>query len=96
MSGRKRNVLSNVRRGESYSVQEIEDFLTIMEMVQPLSRSEWNTVEDLHQEHYGEKHRSADSIKKKYKKLVKEGPPTGDPHCPDHVRQAKRLNNALF
>ena len=96
MSGRKRNVLSNVRRGESYSVQEIEDFLTIMEMVQPLSRSEWNTVEELHQEHYGEKHRSADSIKKKYKKLVKEGPPTGDPHCPDHVRRAKRLNYALF
>ena len=74
MSGRKRNVLSNVRRGESYSVQEIEDFLTIMEMVLPLSRCKWDTVEEIHCKHYGDKHRIAASIKKKYKKLVKEGP----------------------
>ena len=83
---RNRNVLSQVRRGENYSVREIEDFLTIMEMVLPLSRCEWETVEDLHHRHYGDKHRSVGSIKKKYKKLVKEGPPTEDPHCPDHDR----------
>mgnify|MGYP006864024214 CR=1 FL=1 len=74
MSSRNRNVMSQVRRGESYSVRKIRNFLTIMKMVLPLSRCKWDTVEEIHCKHYGDKHRIAASIKKKYKKLVKEGP----------------------
>ena len=87
---------SQVRRSESYLVRECENFLTIMNIDLALLKSKWETMEEIHFEHYGDKNRSSDLICKKMKKLVKEGPQTGDPHFPDHVRKAKILANALY
>ena len=81
--------MSAIRRGESYTVAECENFITIMELVLPLSKYDWETVEEEHGQMYAEKHRTALSIRKKYNKLLKSGPPTGDPDCPDHIRRAK-------
>ena len=46
---------SQVRRSESYLVRECENFLTIMNITLPLLRSKWETVEELHCEHDGDK-----------------------------------------
>ena len=32
----------------------------------------------------------------KFKRIVKTGPPTGDPNCPENIQRAKRLSSALF
>ena len=96
MSSRNRKVLSKVRRDKSYYVKECKDFLPIMEIVLPFSRTKWEMVEELHRDYYADKHRTLDSIQKKFNKLEKDSPPTGDPHCTDCVRRAKRLTNVLF
>ena len=88
--------MSNKKRGDSYKIPEIENFLTIMEMHLPLSRNDWQIVAEEHAERYANKNRSFDSIKKKYNKLVQEGPSTGDPNCPDYIRRAKRLHFQIY
>ena len=88
--------MSQAQHGKGYSITEMEGFLTIMKMVLPLSKSEWDTVEELHRDDFEINNCTAESICKKFKRLVKTGPPTGDPNCPEHIQHVKRLSTALF
>ena len=67
-----------------------------MEMVLPLSKSKWDTMEELHRDNFENKNCTAENILKKFKRLLKTGPPTGDPNCPEHVQRVKRLSTTLF
>ena len=86
--------MSNKTRGDSYKVPESENFLTIMEIHVGLSRHDWQIVAEEHAVCFGNKNQTLEL--KKNSKLVQEGPPTGDPNCPDHVRRAKRLNFQIY
>ena len=45
---------------------------------------------------YTAKNRDTKSIRRRFFRLHKTGPPTGDPNCPEHVRWAKRIQKEIY
>ena len=57
----------------------------------PIAGDEWEFVANDYNKATGQ-NRSAEALKKKFRELRDKKIPTGDPDCPDHVRDAKRTH----
>ena len=73
----------------NYTKIEIKALLNILEDVLPIGPDQWNEVVETHSLNYPG--RDVVSIRRKYSKLHRIQIPTGDPHCPPEVKQAKRI-----
>jgi hypothetical protein len=78
-------------KGFSYSTEEVESFLDLLEEYLPISSTAWERVAEVHLTWYPDLKRSVDSLKRKFKELHNNKIPTGDPLCPPVVRRAKHL-----
>ena len=77
--------------GFSYSTEEVESFLDLLEEYLPISLTAWERVAEVHLMWYPDLKWSVDSLKRKFKELHNNKNPTGDPLCPPAVCRAKRL-----
>ena len=71
------------------------NFLGIMANIKPIGPDEWQQVVDEHNQLYGEMNRSVDSLRRKFASLHRKKVPTGDPHCPEEVKLAKRVKYSI-
>ncbi len=78
-------------KGFSYSTEEVDSFLDLLEENLPISLTAWERVAEVHLTLYPDLKRSVDSLKRKFKELHNNKIPTGDPLCPPAVCRAKRL-----
>jgi hypothetical protein len=78
-------------KGFSYSTEEVDSFLDLLEEYLPISATAWERVAEVHLTWYPNLKRSMDSLKRKLKELHNKKNPTGDPLCPPAVRRAKHL-----
>ncbi len=76
--------------GFSYSTEEVDSFLDLLEEYLPISLTAWEKIAEVHLMRYPDLKRSVDSLKRKFRELHKKIP-TGDPLCPPAVRRAKHL-----
>ena len=79
----------------NYTEEERLNFLAIMERKLPISGTEWALLAREHAESYPENNRDVPSIKRQYQALLRRREPTGDPHCPPDVKQAKYIDRLL-
>jgi len=49
---------------------------------------EWEQVAQLHSDEYSDLLRTAEALKRKFNAIIKKAPPTGNPECPQYVRDA--------
>ena len=73
----------------NYGKEETQFMLDVLEEILPIGPDEWQQVVDKHSEQYPG--RDVDSIRRKWSGLHRKKCPTGDPHMPDEVCQAKRI-----
>lgn len=85
---------SDRRRGPGFSPEETQIFLDLLEERLPISMGEWETLADDHNQKY-KTTRMPESLRKKFNKICRKRPPTGDPHIPHDVLQAKRIRIQL-
>ena len=83
--------MSNKRRGPTYSTQEVDHLLDALREHLPIGPEEWDLVGTEHIKTWGENGRDTTSLRRKFNQLVKQKMGTGDPNCPQHVREAKRI-----
>lgn len=79
-------------RGLTYSIQETNDLLEITRELLPIGQEEWEAVCTQHLEKWPDSGRDLVSLRRKFNQLAQKNMPTGDPRCPDSVREAKRIN----
>ncbi len=77
--------------GPRFSIPEMESMLRSIETILPIGPEEWELVADTHSLDFPAHNREASSLRRKFQSLYNQQVPTGDPTCPPHVRQAKRL-----
>jgi hypothetical protein len=65
--------------------------LDAIEQILPMGPDEWDRVADMHITAYPDANRDGLSLRRKFAALYSVLMQTGDPHCPPHVRRAKRL-----
>ena len=83
--------MNNKRRGPTYSTEEVDHLLQSLREHLPIGPEEWDLVASEHVKTWGQNGRDTTSLRRKFNQLVKQKTPTGDPHCPPHVREAKRI-----
>jgi hypothetical protein len=69
--------------------------LSVIDMILPMGPDEWEMVADSHSSEFPEMNREANSLRRKFQSLYNQKIPTGDPHCPPHVRKAKRIRYSI-
>ena len=74
----------------NYSSTEVKSFLDVLEEQLPIGPDQWQEVADLHEQN-GYNNRDPYSLRRKFNTLHKKTCPTGDPHMPEDVKQAKRI-----
>jgi hypothetical protein len=77
--------------GPRFVDQELVDLNEAIGRILPLGSDEWNQVANEHAELYPAYNRGVDSLRRKFREMCATQVPTGDPTCPPHIRQAKRL-----
>jgi hypothetical protein len=77
-------------------MEELDNLLDLIKEILPLSATQWEEIAKYHLSRYPDKNRSVDSLKRKFKELNSKKIPTGDPHCPQEVRRAKRIRRAII
>jgi hypothetical protein len=80
-----------VGSGPRFVEQELVHLNEAIGRILPLGSDEWNQVADEHSELYPTLNRTVDSLRRKFKEMCGAQVPTGDPTCPPHIREAKRL-----
>ena len=50
--------------------------------------AEWESVAQLHSDEFSDLLRTGEALKRKFNLIIKKSPPTGDPKCPQYVRDA--------
>lgn len=83
------------KRGLGFSDAETNAMLNLIEKHLPLSTDEWDYIAGLHCVAFPSAKRNSESLKRRFNKLCRKGPPTGDPYCSPLVRKAKRLRRML-
>ncbi len=78
-------------KGFSYSTEEVDSFLDLLEEYLPISATAWERVAEVHLARYPDLKRSVNSLKRKFNELHNKKIPTGDPLCPPAVCRAKHL-----
>ena len=79
-----------------YSEEEAIALMKIIDELVPIEGKEWDIVQRKHLEAYAHMDRTVGLIERKYNLLAKTKMPTGDPHCPEEVRLAKRIKVKIY
>ncbi len=87
--------LSPRRHGYQFIVEELNNFLVIVESVLPVLAQNWKAVADIHLENYRREARMAESLCRKFQKIARRTGPTGDSNCPPYTIKAKQINRQL-
>jgi hypothetical protein len=69
--------------------------LLTIKAVCPIGNDHWETVAQLHSNHYAVYGRTAESIKRKFSSLASTQPSSGNPSMPRHVLLAKEICEAI-
>jgi hypothetical protein len=83
-------------KGTNYSLEEVDNFLDLVDEILPISATQWERVAKQHLSRYPDKDWSVDSLKCKFKESHQRKIPTGDPNCPPAVCHAKQLRRAII
>lgn len=61
----------------------------------PIGPNDWANAAAIHMDHYPDRDRDANSLRRKFNALVKVKKPTGDPTCPHPVKRAKHIMRSI-
>ncbi|ETP20504.1 hypothetical protein F441_05782 [Phytophthora nicotianae CJ01A1] len=81
---------------EGYSITDIDKVVDCVRSVKPIGANEWEEVLEQYQQYAaanGRAVRNLISIKKKFQSLINAKEPTGDPDCPEYVRDAREVQD---
>lgn len=78
-------------RDGGYSQAEVDSLLEIFEENVLVGGEEWAHAMCIHKQHYPEKNRDVDSLKRKFASVHRRGTPTGDQLCAQDVRKATNI-----
>ena len=81
--------------GRRFTIPELESLNETISDVLPIGPTEWELVAERHGQHYPEHNRCSVNLRRKFKEMYSVQVPTGDPHCPEHIRTAKHLHRAI-
>ena len=76
-------------RGSGFSEAELSEMFVHIESILPITSNDWELVTEALSENFSG--RTTDAVRRKFNKLVRAKPSTGDPECPWAVRKAKTL-----
>ena len=79
------------KRGAKFTIAELERLLDVIDEILPIGAPDWEKVWDRHVSNFPKKERTVESLKRKFQELARKKIPTGDPECPPHIRNAKRI-----
>ena len=79
---------------KNYNEDTIKILLGFIWQIKPIGGDQWERVLQKYNAETGET-RDVDSIKRKFQGLCNSKIKTGDPHCPDTVKEAKRIHWSL-
>ena len=79
------------KRGAKFTIAELECLLDEIDEIVPIGNPDWERVWDKHVSTFPKKERTVESLKRKFQGLARHKIPTGDPECPPHIRNAKRI-----
>jgi hypothetical protein len=79
------------KRGAKFTIAELECLLDVIDEIVPIGNPDWERVWDKHVSTFPKKERTVESLKRKFQGLARHKIPTGDPECPPHIRNAKRI-----
>ena len=86
---------SKPTRKRNFTLAELRNLIGIARDVQPISMNEWETVRLRHQLAFPDQDRLAAALRRKFNSLFKTAPPTGNPSCPDYIREAYRVRRMI-
>jgi hypothetical protein len=78
-----------------YNIAECMLLVEAVETVLPLGNQDWRSVADQYNAKVlllNRPEREADNLKQKFKSLAQSQKPTGNATCPEHIREAKRVD----
>ena len=84
-------IMAKGKRGAKFTTAELEHLLDIVEEILPIGASEWERVWERHDVDFHAKERTPESLKRKFQELARKKIPTGDPECPPHICNTKRI-----
>ena len=87
--------MSATKRGSNYSQEEITFLLATVRKHLPIGQEEWKIVAQEHSEQFPLAERCFTSLRKKFNSFANARMPTGQPHCPPHIIEAKRILEAI-
>ena len=76
-------------RGSGFSEAELSEMFVNIESIVPITSNDWELVTEALSENFAG--RNTDTVRRKFNKLIRAKPSTGDPECPWDVRKAKTL-----
>jgi hypothetical protein len=79
------------KRGAKFTIAELECLLDVIDEIVPIGNPDWERVWDKHVSTFPTKERTVESLKQKFQGLTRHKIPTGDPECPPHICNAKRI-----
>ena len=79
----------------NYTTPECRHLMEMIWELQPICGPEWERVTSEHNKVY-KTDRTVDSVKRKYQQMAQKRMSTGDPHCPDEVKFAKRAKRDIL
>ena len=85
----RRKTVRNGERGKGFSQAEIDNLLTSIEQVLPVSGDEWTAVTSSHNRKWITQKRKEDGLRRKFAKMHTKSVPTGNPHLPLYVKRDK-------
>ena len=62
----------------------------------PIGPQEWEDMTEAHNSNFLQKNRDSQSLRRKFNEFVNSKKPTGDPHCPPHIRRAKLIQRMII
>ena len=87
--------MSSTKRGSNYSQEEITFLLATVRKHLPIGQEEWKIIAHEHSEQFPLADRCFTSLRKKFNTFANARMPTGQPHCPPHIIEAKRILEAI-
>ncbi|KAJ7586614.1 hypothetical protein C8J56DRAFT_787532 [Mycena floridula] len=82
----------------NYTDEEVHGLLDLIEQSLPIGAAGWNSVGDAYLDwakENGYAERGSSSLQTKFKQILKQTKPTGDPDCPDWIDRAHEINNLI-
>jgi len=87
--------MSSTKRGSNYSQEEITFLLATVRKHLPIGQEEWKIIAHEHNEQFPFVDRCFTSLRKKFNSFANARMPTGQPHCPPNIIEAKRILESI-